>query len=691
MLPDIHLDQMSFREMVDRAKNRIVSFYPEWTDFNYHDPGMTLIELFAWLKEIQQYELDHIGEGHKKKYLQLLGTGIRHKDAAECFVTADVSSPCLIQKGCRLEAEGVVFETGERQMLPGSSISCCFGWQNEMVSFLDGDRLNLGQPFLFYPFGNKAGKGTCLYIVLTDPLPIGETMALTIHVNKQNGWDRNPASADMLPLAKLEFSFWNGKDYELVELVRDETFGFLFDGQILFRINGRMQAQEAEGKRGYFLRVLLSESQYDTVPAISFLNLNTIRVQQKETVAKWLPIANPPDNGILWSDHRLCKRGEVRVFVRCQNLYKELLVETKEWDSDTGRMRIRLQHCEDVCQDADAFYVLAYQKEEWYERHAVLGTGHGFPNESFELDESLTSVRDLEILVEEADEPGTYQKWEKREDFASSGPSDQHYCVDSMTGRVIFGNGIHGMAPEGKVLLISYARILGLGGNIKAERIQNFTDQELLDIKVTNLWDACGGVDEETVEEAFMRVRRELLDPENLVTAQDYERMVKSTPGLLVESCKAFFGSNEEVSIVVKPNSLDPHPRLSDAFVKNILRHLSKKRLLGVRIKVLPPTYIRIAVLIEAVVLPQYQEAEKMIKQEAEKYLSGFLEQFGGTVSYSSLYGQIDRLRCVAKISSLMLETKGNGVRRNPNGDLIFPENGIVQEIDIDCSCLMQG
>ncbi|MCH5337240.1 MAG: baseplate J/gp47 family protein [Acetatifactor sp.] len=693
MLPDINLDRTSFDEMVDRAKNRIVSLYPEWTDFNYHDPGITLIELFAWRKEIQQYELDHIGERHRRKYLQLLGTDIKHRSAAQCFVTADVTSPCRIQEGCRLDAAGVTFETMEKQTLPGVSVTCCIGWREEMVSFLDRDRIAMGQPLQFYPFGSMAREGTCFYIGLSGPLPVGERMALTIHVDRQGRFPRNPAQKDTIPLAKLRFSCWDGHEYQPVELIREETFGLLYDGQIVFRVNSRMQERRIGEERGYFLRVLLKESGYETAPVISFLDMNTMRVQQKETVVKWMAASEAGQSDILWGNHNLCNVGGVRVFVERNGLYKEIPVTGKEWEEASGRIRIRLEQCGEVS-SAEAFWILAYSEEDWYMRHAVLGTAHGFPNESFDLDEDQILYEDLELLVEEADQPGVYGKWERREDFAGSGKSDRHYCVDCITGRILFGNSIHGMAPEGEILLISYSRVLGSRGNVKRERIQGFRDQKWAKIKAVNRWDAGGGQDEETLEDAFARVRRELKQPRNLVTSQDYEQMVRATPGLRVESCKALFGDAQDgkgigntVRIVVKPYSPGRRPGLTPAFTQNILRHLEKKRLLGVHIKVLAPVYVRLEVSVEAVIHPQYQDAESAVRLAVEEYLAELKEQFGGTVSYNGLYGYIDRLECVAGIRYLMLETKGNEAKRNSYGDLVFPGNGIADEIIVRCSC----
>ena len=60
MLPVISLDDERFEEIVDKARKMIPNLYPEWTDHNYHDPGITMLELFAWLKEIQQFHMDQI-------------------------------------------------------------------------------------------------------------------------------------------------------------------------------------------------------------------------------------------------------------------------------------------------------------------------------------------------------------------------------------------------------------------------------------------------------------------------------------------------------------------------------------------------------------------------------------------------------------------------------------------------------
>ena len=48
-LPEIKLDDRRFQDLVSEARTRIARACPEWTEHNVSDPGITLIELFAWM------------------------------------------------------------------------------------------------------------------------------------------------------------------------------------------------------------------------------------------------------------------------------------------------------------------------------------------------------------------------------------------------------------------------------------------------------------------------------------------------------------------------------------------------------------------------------------------------------------------------------------------------------------------
>jgi hypothetical protein len=58
------LDARNYDQLRDEAVRRIPVHNPEWTDFNQSDPGVTLIELFAFLGESL---LAYLEEGHARR------------------------------------------------------------------------------------------------------------------------------------------------------------------------------------------------------------------------------------------------------------------------------------------------------------------------------------------------------------------------------------------------------------------------------------------------------------------------------------------------------------------------------------------------------------------------------------------------------------------------------------------------
>lgn len=72
-LPLENLDNKTFNDLVKEAVARIPIYAPEWTDHNRSDPGITLIELFAWLAEMQIYGLNKINDGNYISFLKLCG------------------------------------------------------------------------------------------------------------------------------------------------------------------------------------------------------------------------------------------------------------------------------------------------------------------------------------------------------------------------------------------------------------------------------------------------------------------------------------------------------------------------------------------------------------------------------------------------------------------------------------------
>lgn len=73
VLPKQNLDDKTFGQLVEEERKLIPRYAPQWTDHNLSDPGITLIDLFAWLTEITLFRINLIRDSHKLKYLKLLG------------------------------------------------------------------------------------------------------------------------------------------------------------------------------------------------------------------------------------------------------------------------------------------------------------------------------------------------------------------------------------------------------------------------------------------------------------------------------------------------------------------------------------------------------------------------------------------------------------------------------------------
>ena len=72
-LPVPNLDDRRFQDLVDDAKRLVQQRCPEWTDHNVSDPGVTLIELFAWMTDQLLYRLNRVPDRNYVKFLELIG------------------------------------------------------------------------------------------------------------------------------------------------------------------------------------------------------------------------------------------------------------------------------------------------------------------------------------------------------------------------------------------------------------------------------------------------------------------------------------------------------------------------------------------------------------------------------------------------------------------------------------------
>src|SRR5690606_8521896 len=127
-LPSPDLDDRRFQDLVDEAKRLIPRHCPEWTNHNLSDPGVALIELFAWMSEMVLYRLNQVPDRFYTKFLELVGIELFPPSVARAEVTCRLSSitdaPVVVPVGTEVsttdQGDGlgdVIFTTEEQLVI----------------------------------------------------------------------------------------------------------------------------------------------------------------------------------------------------------------------------------------------------------------------------------------------------------------------------------------------------------------------------------------------------------------------------------------------------------------------------------------------------------------------------------------------------------------------------------------------
>jgi len=75
-IPLPNLDDRTYAELTEQARALIPALDPEWTDHNVSDPGITLVELLAWLTEMVLFQVNEVPPANVEAFLGLLnGSG----------------------------------------------------------------------------------------------------------------------------------------------------------------------------------------------------------------------------------------------------------------------------------------------------------------------------------------------------------------------------------------------------------------------------------------------------------------------------------------------------------------------------------------------------------------------------------------------------------------------------------------
>src|SRR5262245_11999667 len=86
-IPSPNLDDRTFQQLLDEAKLIVRQKSPGWTDQTTSDPGMVLLEAFAYLTETMIYRLNLLPDKAFREFLRLIGVQVRPPSAAAVELT----------------------------------------------------------------------------------------------------------------------------------------------------------------------------------------------------------------------------------------------------------------------------------------------------------------------------------------------------------------------------------------------------------------------------------------------------------------------------------------------------------------------------------------------------------------------------------------------------------------------------
>jgi len=97
-----NLDDRRYEDILGEARSLIPQYCPEWTNLGDADPGMTLVQLFAWMTELTIYRLNRVPDKTYIHFLNFIGEERRRARPSVVPVTFSPKAEGAIEVQARL-------------------------------------------------------------------------------------------------------------------------------------------------------------------------------------------------------------------------------------------------------------------------------------------------------------------------------------------------------------------------------------------------------------------------------------------------------------------------------------------------------------------------------------------------------------------------------------------------------------
>jgi hypothetical protein len=489
LLPN--LDDRTWADLVAEATALIPVYGTQWTDQNYSDPGITLVELSAWIAEMDIYQLNQISDRERLKFLALVGVVPNPPIPAHAMLSMSLAAgipPVTLPASLEFSGVDPSGVTTRYRILRNSTLA-----QGTLaaIQFQDPAGFHDLTPVwqrhaVMSPFGTSPQPGMAIYFGLTAALPVQQPIQLfftfadghssyddRLRLLRQledmekrcspvplNPCQQSPCSKDAAALvpastqesldrtlthygvrAVWEYQANVGGQLQWVALnpssgeVLDETRSFTLDGPVVFRMPQSLTPSSVGVVPApyYYVRCRFAAGRYDAAPVLGNVAFNGILVEQ--AVASTSSLVIDPSAAITFSPNGPPIPNTVttlQMTVDPQNTHIVQLTFGGGASTDPH------------------FRILSFQAPTagipgslcW--EAALLGFGDGLANQQFTVPEAPVKQSSVQIYTFEN---GVWFPWELRPDFDSSTRRDFHVVLNATTGAIRFGNGEKGRVP----------------------------------------------------------------------------------------------------------------------------------------------------------------------------------------------------------------------------------------------------
>lgn len=580
-LPVPNLDDRSFQDLVDEAKRLIPRYTPEWTNHNLSDPGVALIELFAWMSETVLYRLNQVPDKLFTHFLNLVGIDPFPPSVATTpmtfWLSAVQDNPVSVPAGMQVATvadsgeQPIVFTTVDDLVIaqPEFKAAAVTDAAAERIADVSDDLRFPGSEVTCFTTPGRDGRlvpGDAVLFGFAGSLA-GMAIRLTVEAQAE-GLGVDPTNP---PLA---WEVWNGEAWIATDVYSDTTGGLNRGGDVVLMVPLEHEILTLAGIAAYWVRCRLlaplpGQPTYQASPKIASLAVAAL-------------------GGTVIAEHSAEAAGEV----------------LGRSDGSPGQQFRVSEHP-----------VLPRRTGE-----TVVITDGGQSVEWLEVEDfSRSAATDRHFT------------WNSSSGVVSFGP------------RIRYPDGTvrqHGRIPHdgAEIRVTDYRTGGGASGNVGARTLTVLRSAVPYIASAVNLRPAAGGVDPETVHEAKQRGPLTLRTGQRAVTAQDFERLTREASIEVARArCLPSIDGRRPVRVLVVPQvRTDPQLHHLDDFalsaplMERISRHLDAHRLVGSSVEVGTPYYQGISVA--ALVHAPAGRPLALIRQRAIAALTRYLHPLtGGT------------------------------------------------------------